>query len=138
MIKEGYGPAILKPLFTKSHPDGVPGANGGVHADALRAVAVLDAALEITEAALANGKSILFETPVSQAADSPYPPNVTKKGHTKTKIRTPGIEPGTIRYLMQLQSNALPTELCPVCWKFLKSYITDILSNFRCIYHILK
>ena len=33
----------------------------------------------------------------------------------KQKIRTPGIEPGTIRYLPKLlQSNALPTELCPV------------------------
>ena len=27
-------------------------------------------------------------------------------------VRTPGIEPGTIRYLPALQSNALPTELC--------------------------
>ena len=27
-------------------------------------------------------------------------------------IRTPGIEPGTIRCLLILQSNALPTELC--------------------------
>ena len=30
------------------------------------------------------------------------------------KIRTPGIEPGTIRFLQSLQSNALPTELCSV------------------------
>ena len=30
------------------------------------------------------------------------------------KVRTPGIEPGTIRCLQLLQSNALPTELCPV------------------------
>ena len=35
--------------------------------------------------------------------------------NTKIKnIRTPGIEPGTIRYLLHLQSNALPTELCSV------------------------
>ena len=30
------------------------------------------------------------------------------------KLRTPGIEPGTIRYPQRLQSNALPTELCSV------------------------
>jgi hypothetical protein len=30
------------------------------------------------------------------------------------EIRTPGIEPGTIRYPQRLQSNALPTELCSV------------------------
>ena len=32
----------------------------------------------------------------------------------KPMVRTPGIEPGTIRYLQRLQSNALPTELCSV------------------------
>ena len=43
------------------------------------------------------------------------------KSQNKTEqnknVRTPGIEPGTIRYLRNLQSNALPTELCSVLHK---------------------
>ena len=38
----------------------------------------------------------------------------SSEARSKLNIRTPGIEPGTIRYLLRLQSNALPTELCSV------------------------
>ncbi len=37
---------------------------------------------------------------------------ITERLGSIEKVRTPGIEPGTIRYLRNLQSNALPTELC--------------------------
>ena len=37
---------------------------------------------------------------------------VKSRDNLTKMIRTTGIEPGTIRYLRILQSNALPTELC--------------------------
>ena len=54
----------------------------------------------------------------------PYGLHIEMPAHGN--IRTPGIEPGTIRYLLHLQSNALPTELCSVVYLLSSSLLGKV------------